>query len=316
MTQQDQMPEAEPSFWPAQGGAGKGNTAPAAPRSRPVPPVPARASSTRLPALCQPLFQYVCRLNRSARQHRAASPVQVRTDIKSILAEARSRAASGGSVPGGPAMSEQWKRVEPVLLFFVDFMIRSSTLPYAMKWDDLAREFNGEMAGDEKFFDLLDVALADRSEAGADRVQVFYTCLGLGFTGFNTGQPEMLRRLMLDCSTHIRNNIDADGSGKICPDAYENVNTADLIESPGKSVIGVVIALAGMVIVLFVANWLWFHNSVEKLHKEVHDLSGQIQPDSAAGTAGQSAAVPDKSAAPATPAETRPPSGISPGPGH
>jgi type VI protein secretion system component VasF len=309
MTQQDQMPEAEPSFWPTPAGAGKGKPATPA-RAKPVAQATTRSAAVRLPALCQPLFQYVCRLNRSARQQRAASPVQVRADIKGLLADARSKAASGGSVPGGPALSEQWKRVEPVLLFFVDFMIRSSTLPYAMKWDDLAREFNGEMAGDEKFFDLLEVALADRSEAGADRVQVFYTCLGLGFTGFYTGQPEYLRRKMLDCSTHIRNNIDAEGSGRICPDAYDHVNTADLIESPGKSVIGVVIALVGMVIVLFVANALWFHNSVKKLETEVHDLSGQIQPAASSG------ATANPSSVGTPPNEIQPASGVQPGPGH
>jgi type VI protein secretion system component VasF len=225
--------------------------------------------------LCEPLFQYICRLNRSARQHGNASAAQVRADIMAMLADARKRAAAGGAAPGGPSVAEQWKQVEPALLFFVDFMIRTSRLPFASRWDDLARELNNEMSGDEKFFDLLEVALADRSDAGAERLAVFYTCIGLGFSGFYTGQPEYLRRKMLDCSSRIRNMIDA--GGKVCPDAYENVNTADLIESPGKSIVGIVIALVGLTLVLFIANGYWYRNSVKSLQSQVSGLSSAVQ---------------------------------------
>lgn len=276
--------EAEASFWPTPAG------------SKPAPPPPSRTPArqpaslrpTAQPAptlaeLCEPLFQYICRLNRSARQHGNANPAQVRADILALLATARKQAAAVGTPPGGPSLAEQWKQVEPALLFFVDFMIRSSSLHFASRWDDLARELNNEMAGDEKFFDLLEAALADRSEAGAERVAVFYTCLGLGFSGFYTGQPEYLRRKMLDCSSRIRGMIDADG--KVCPDAYDNVNTADLIESPGKSITGIVIALIGLTLVLLVANRYWYRDSVQSLQSQVSGLSSALHRAPAAAPA-------------------------------
>ena len=271
--------EAEPSFWPTPaGGKAAPAAAAAAPPRRPITATPARGTaSVRLPELCEPLFQYVCKLNRSARQRRGGNAAQVRADVKGMIADARSKAAAAAARPGEPALAEQWKQVEPALLYFVDFMVRSSSLPFANSWDDLARELHREMAGDEKFFDLLEVALADRSEAGADRVAVFYTCLGLGFTGFYTGQPEYLRRKMLDCSTHIRGMIDSDGAAKVSPDAYENVNTANLIESPARSVVGVVIALVGLTLVLFVANFYWYRDSVRRLTTEVDGLYGSIR---------------------------------------
>jgi type IV/VI secretion system ImpK/VasF family protein len=273
---EDSTAEAEASFWPTPAGGAK--TAPPPVRTaarQPIPPKTApAASSLRLADLCEPLFQYVCRLNRSARQHGNANPSQVRADIMAMLTDARKQAASGGAPPGGPSLAEQWKAVEPALLFFVDFMIRSSTLPFASRWDDLARQLNNEMSGDEKFFDLLEAALADRSEAGAERLSVFYTCIGLGFSGFYTGQPEYLRRKMLDCSSRIRDRIDA--GGKVCPDAYENVNTSDLIESPGRSIVGIVIALVGLTLVLFVANGYWYRNSVRSLQTQVGGLSSAV----------------------------------------
>jgi cytochrome bd-type quinol oxidase subunit 1 len=43
-----------------------------------------------------------------------------------------------------------------------------------------------QLAGDEKFFDLLEETLNDSSEDASERLAVYYTCLGLGFMGMYT----------------------------------------------------------------------------------------------------------------------------------
>ncbi|MFI5379853.1 MAG: DotU family type IV/VI secretion system protein [Tepidisphaerales bacterium] len=213
--------------------------------------------------LCDPLFQYMCRFNRSARKHVAMELSSVRADIKAMLADMRARANATASSPGAagynPVLPSQFEKVELVLMFFVDFTIKSAGLPNAAEWQELAFE-RKELAGDERFFELLDETLADRAEAANERLLIFYTCMGLGFTGWYTGQPEYLRKKMMECAGRVRNFILVDQQSRICPDAYENVNTANLIEPPASSLVGIMIVLLGMGIVL-IGAYVYYYKS-------------------------------------------------------
>src|SRR5215475_10465024 len=93
--------------------------------------------------LCEPLFQYICRLNRSARKGGNYELSQVQSEIKGMLADSRNRAVSAN-------LSQAWEQTELPLMFFSDFMIKESALPWAREWKELAFERH-EMAGDEKF---------------------------------------------------------------------------------------------------------------------------------------------------------------------
>src|SRR4051812_46563524 len=86
---------------------------------------------TSLMDLCEPLFQYICRLNRSARKGGNYELAQVQAEIKSILAESRQKSV-------GMNLSDQWDKTELVLMFFSDFMIKESMLPWAREWKELA----------------------------------------------------------------------------------------------------------------------------------------------------------------------------------
>lgn len=208
--------------------------------------------------LCEPFFQFVCRLNRSARKGVKFEPAAVRADLKALLGDLRER---GSTTPG---LAEQFDRVELVLMCFADFMIKESRLDFAGKWQDLAHERN-ETAGDEAFFDALDETLADTSDKASERLSIFYTCIGLGFTGFYAGQPEYLRKKMTEISARIRTMIDKDDSNKICPEAYEHTSTADLIEPPGRSLIGIGVALAGLVVALIALNVFMYRTASSEL---------------------------------------------------
>lgn len=197
--------------------------------------------------LCEPTFQLVCRLNRSARKGVSPEPTQARAEILETLAKAKADSR------GDARLSAQFDSAEIVLLYFCDWMIRSSKLSFAATWTDLALE-RGRAGGDEDFFDELDKSLKDPSPDATERLTVFYTCLGLGFAGWYAGQPEFLRKKMQEIHARIRSRVDASPSERICPEAYERVNTADLAEPPGGKIAALVLIVIGLAVTVTAAN--------------------------------------------------------------
>ncbi|MFC1634473.1 DotU family type IV/VI secretion system protein [Planctomycetota bacterium] len=218
--------------------------------------------------LCEPLFQYVCRLRRSARMGRTMGMDEVRNDVAKTFSEMKAEASSN------PELVTQYERVELPLVFFTDFMIKESNLPFADDWVELGRERN-ELAGDEKFFDLLDAELADPSDAATQRLVIFYTCLGLGFTGVYTGQLESIQRMISQISTRISALMDADKKSYICPEAYENVDTRDFVEPPGAKLAGIGITLIALIIVWAVAYCCLFKWTSDDLSKSLDMITEQ-----------------------------------------
>src|SRR5215813_11352702 len=214
---------------------------------------------------CEPVFQYMCRLNRSARKGGNYELGQVQAEIKGLLAEAKSKAL-------GENLSESFDKVELPLMFFCDFMIKESALPWAREWKELAFERH-EMAGDEKFFDLLEETIKDKSPGANERLSVFYTCIGLGFTGWYTGQPEYLRRKMKEIAARLQAGGHFADAQRICSDAYEKVDTRDLIEPPGTQLVGIGIALVGLILVLFFAYGFLYRDSAKKLNDALNTVA-------------------------------------------
>ena len=201
--------------------------------------------------LCEPLFQYIARLSRLARMERSVEMSQVRGDLTRLLAEMKTNA------PSETELLLQYDKIELPLIFFVDFMVKESKLTFSFDWVEFGREKN-ELAGDEKFFDLLDETLADSSEAARERLVIFYTCLGLGFSGIYAGQPESILRLMSQITPRISSMMDADETSIICPAAYENVDSRNFIEPPGTKLVGIGIALIGLLVVWSIAYLFLF----------------------------------------------------------
>jgi len=225
--------------------------------------------------LTEPLFQYLCRLNRLGRQGSAgvasdtaiisragqASATAnldyavVRSEVKAIIEEMSQKAAADSR------LASQLRQLELALLFFTDSMIAESHLPISDKWHQNRMAYDrNELAGDEKFFDLLDVTLKDSSEEASERLAVFYTCLGLGFTGIYFKQPEFLRKTMMSIAPRIRNMMDTDPNSKICPEAYENVDTRDLVQPPGARLVFMGILFACFALAVMVA-YAWMYRA-------------------------------------------------------
>jgi type VI protein secretion system component VasF len=165
-------------------------------------------------------------------------------------------------------------------------MIKESALPWAREWKEMAFERH-EMAGDEKFFDLLEETLKDKSPSANDRLAVFYTCMGLGFTGWYTGQPEYLRRKMKEIAARLQAAGQFTEAQRICPDAYEKVDSRDLIEPPGTKLVGIAIALVGLIVVLFFVYGYLYHDSAKQLQDALKTVS---QKSSSVADAGKEAA--------------------------
>ena len=181
--------------------------------------------------LCDPIFQYICRLNRAGRKGGQVEYNTVRSEVLGLFEELRTRASSDFK------LASQFKTVELPLVFFVDSLIAESKLACAKQWNKERLAFKrDELAGDEKFFDILDATLKDTSDEATERLAVYYTCIGLGFSGFYFSQPEYLRKKMHDMSLRIRAYMEADSQARICPEAYERTDTRDLIQQPAGRV--------------------------------------------------------------------------------
>jgi type VI protein secretion system component VasF len=172
-----------------------------------------------------------------------------------------------------PRLSEQYRLIEAPLLFFVDSMIAESSLPFAEEWNRNRMAFErNELAGDEKFFDLLDQTLADPSEQATERLAVFFTCLGLGFTGWYAGNKDYIQRKAMEISARLPPLIGVDAPARLWPDPYAHLDASNLIEPPGKKMLGIGIALAGLCIVLFLTNLYLYRWTSEDLVRHLKQI--------------------------------------------
>ncbi len=186
--------------------------------------------------LYEDLFQYVCRLNRAAKTDAHPDYARVRNEVKSLLDDVV-RSASADV-----RLLNQARKLELPIVFFVDNVICTSRLKFAAQWVDnrLANERN-ELAGDERFFDFLEQDLADTSEEAAERLAVYYVCLGLGFTGMYVGRPDQIRKYIEQIFPRVRQWIDNDPRAKISDEAYRFTDTRVLTEPPSNKIILVAI---------------------------------------------------------------------------
>src|SRR5580704_12792949 len=205
--------------------------------------------------LCEPIFTKVCVLNRLGRnQGGLLQYEQLRLEIEQLLARTQQ------SAEADPVLRVQWQKLELPMIFFVDSMISESGLAVASTWNRSRLAYDRkELAGDEKFFDLLDETLNDASDEASQRLLVFYTCIGLGFTGWYAGQSEYLRGKMLDISQRIRSAMETDKTVRICPETYLNVDTRDLVQPPASKLGGIAIVFAGLCLIVVTVEAYLFH---------------------------------------------------------
>ena len=215
----------------------------------------ATAKSMNLLKLCEPIFQEVCLLNRIARTGHAYSSCEaLRASILAIFSQVDARSLEEIS------LREQFAKVHLPLLFFVDSMISESRLPIASEWNAKRLAYDlDELAGDEKFYELLEETLLDPTEEATERLQIFYQCLGLGFTGWYRHQPTFVRAKMREISLRLDKFVKAGAEERICPEAYAHLDTRNFIAPPGTRIGGIAILFAGLCLIVVLVEAYLFH---------------------------------------------------------
>ena len=230
----------------------------------------------RLSEVAEPIFQYVCRLNRSARLGVDMEPTAVRADLEELLGNAERAAATD------PRLADQWSRVELPVIYFIDFMIKESRLAFAADFRELAYD-RDKQAGDQDFFILLDETLADSSEPATERLEVFFACMGLGFTGMYKLKPNDLKMRMQKVAARLRSRMDTEPNQRIVPEAYENVDTTVYTQPAGRGLLGLGIAVAVVAFAVVIGNAVTYVQSSRGLGESLRQIE-QAAESSVAGT--------------------------------
>jgi len=253
-----------------------------------VPTISRAKRGSGLVELVEPLFLYICKLNRVARNQgamgtsRTSAPFaahalsfeQTRVEIVRLLTVMKDESA------GDVLLGKQFDLVEMPLLFFVDSLLAESQLPFRDRWHEnrLAAE-RGELAGDEKFFDMLDLTLADATEEATERLVIFFTCLGLGFSGKYAGDTVQIDTRMQRITHRIRRGwLQRDLEKRLCTQCYEHTNKSDLPKPSRDSVTRIVTVWAFGLITLIVVYVRFYNRSAGELESLLNSVLASSAP--------------------------------------
>lgn len=212
--------------------------------------------------LCEPYFQYLCQLNRSTRAGAEPDYAKVRNRIKELLLTELPNAAGNDhqlrQLYNGP--------VQDALVYLADYLITSGTYSFKGQWEAnrLAAELR-KNAGDDAFFDLVDVDLKTHSADGIERLSIYYVCLALGFAGRYQEHEADLAKYMKDIAAQIGDKH-LRAEKQLCPQAYQGIDQSNLTKRPARVVLFIVVLLIGGVLSLFIANVALFRWASDDLN--------------------------------------------------
>ncbi|MEM0983982.1 MAG: DotU family type IV/VI secretion system protein [Planctomycetota bacterium] len=221
-------------------------------------------SKKTLLELCEPLFRGVCRINRSARKGVDVPQPAVRGELSELLDTLVRKASENG-------IAHRLERVQPALLAFCDEMVMESELSWAHKWSPLAEE-EGIDDGPDVFFRVLEEVRAKSDDDAIDCMGVLYVCLGLGFVGSQRGNTAELREIMSELSSSLRHMMDSDRGSRIVPEAYENIDTSDLVQPPARGLVGIGIAMVVLAVCVIIGNLYFFRSASSALSTELTQI--------------------------------------------
>jgi len=227
-------------------------------------------SYVNLVHLCEPAFEYICKLNRIARNGGQLDAHTVRSEILEILENLDRR------VEKDSRLAPLYDRVKVPLVIFIDESIVKSGINFAEEWEDQRLAYDhGFLSGGEEFFDMMEEIEADPSDDASECLAIFYTCIGLGFTGYYEDQTDFLKQRMDKIQGRIKRYIESDPNAPIVPSCYEHTDRSDLVEPPGSKLVGIMIAFAGLFIVVFVSVLLLFDQASGDLTRAVEAVIEQ-----------------------------------------
>lgn len=227
-------------------------------------------SKKNLVHLCEPVFEYMCKLNRIARNGGQVDYHQLRGDVLDIFEDLEKEANKDSR------LANLYERVKMPLIFFVDSTIVKSGINCAEDWEENRLAFDhGYLSGDEDFFDMMEEVEADPSDEASECLAIYFSCIGLGFTGFYEDNTDFLKKKMDKVANRIRKYIQSDPNAKISPECYEYTDQSDLVEPPGSKLMGILIAFVGLFIVVFASILILFDQAVGDLNRAVNTVTAQ-----------------------------------------
>lgn len=269
-------PADEPAFWPemehAKPSRPSGRAKPQVAGRAPAAPLTRRHRSTgRPPTLveaAEPLFSLICRLNRAARKGQAPANAQVvRGQIRSAFAEVRKSYVEGhGSDERASQHAErQWIKAVRPLVYFTDYQIRNSALPFAFDWHDIAEEDFDELAGDEQFFKVFEADVAKDTPTAIERLALYHECLGLGFAGMYALEPAAVPEYMRQARARIAAKLGKEAfdrfDSRLTQQAYEQTDDSELPPERTSRLLSYVAVAAVVVCLLMIGLTFYVYRS-------------------------------------------------------
>ncbi len=231
--------------------------------------------------LYEPIFLYMCQLNRLARNGAHLGYDNVRGAIVDLIKQINAYAEQD------PYLREQVRNLDNPIRYFIDYLIMEpkSQLAFAEQWsrNKLGADTEG-LAGDEAFFDYyLDPALEEArtspSEALADRLVVFYTCIGLGFEGRYFNKPDELRHYASSLRDKVQHLIPPNDEPYLTPQAYQGLDERDLVNPPKARPFAILSALCCLLLSGFCCYFLLYKSIRKQVPKEMRYILESYQSD-------------------------------------
>lgn len=228
----------------------------------------------------EPVLQLVCRLNRAARKGGTVPPMSAtRSQIRDAIEAAGQHYVDAHFHASGDAgrrqAAAQWQKAREPLIYFVDYQLRNSALPYAFDWRNLAEEedFKG-LAGDEEFFRHVSADLKKDSPTAMERLMLYHECMALGFLGMYQFEPEVVQQLTAKVRGRVATRVGKDAfddpHAKVTPDAYAHNDETPLAPAETNRILVFILITTAALLVLLVA--LTFYVYLSATGRYVEDL--------------------------------------------
>jgi type IV/VI secretion system ImpK/VasF family protein len=230
------------------------------------------STAPRLVDLCEPIFAVICDINRLGRNGVHRNIEAVNNEVTSVFEKVSRSAARSNQ------QERQWKEVEPALCCFVDSMIENSNLPEAREWREhrLAESRFKILTGEDAFFDeFLDKELEAPTgdSESAERLEVYFACLYLGFEGKHYGVPDKLQKVQAKVAGRVKRLLGNGLESRITPAAYENLNETKLNLDSAPAIWGAVILSVFFVVLFFFGTTYMYRQAMSDLTTSVQAIN-------------------------------------------
>ena len=245
---------------------------------------PEQRKAETLTEFCEPFFLEVGQLIRSSQYGGERDANSVRNRLKNrldLLDEDASKASA--------TLAGDYHRIEPVLAFFADDVIMTSSLPFSSQWAGpilLASHNRVKVVdGKQRFFLELDATLREPESQAAQRLAIFQTCLGLGFTGIHTKNPDKLSsysaQILQKLDAHVYNH---NAGTPICSTAYEVdkqeifkpvVDDQELFRPVREEVLVIGASCVALVLASVVCYVAFYFNAIDQIQGLLKPIIGE-----------------------------------------